>query len=261
MSISGPAFVPRDLEWTFYGNQLLTRTERVVGVLILKCWDGDFCPVDSELASQSLLGHWAGAWRSTVNRAVRKLAALGYFRTTWKTVRRQTKQGWKGVTRVFVTPGPLLEQIIRERRPDLAAGTGVSPAKPRGVSGAHPTRTRPGQTLTVGSSALAKSTDRRGERPVDTAEFRRKTLAQWPRLAGSKPIDPDRLPSSRRPGEIPAPTGGELPGYTELSDAETEQRRRDSRRRIHDRLSAELAELDARMQRKQPRRRPPRSQR
>lgn len=247
MSVSATPFQPWDLERVFYGNPWLSKTERGIAVLIVKkCWDGGTWPVDSQLASQTLLGHWFGCWRSTVCRALRKLVALGYFRTTWKTVQRQTKQGWKGVTRVYVTPGPELEKLISPVQ-EVSAGQG------RGVTSAHTSQPLQARPVAVSDSVIANSADRTDASTADKREDRRKTLADWPRLAGSKPISASRLPSA-----VPYTAdfadkrdGADLPSYTELSDEEAAARLQQRRVAAAAKVRAEIA-----APRKQPRRKP-----
>ena len=253
--------MPWDLERFFWGNPNLTKTERSVAVQILRSWDRRFWPVDGQLASQTLIGHWVGCWRSTACRALRKMITLGYFRTTWRTVKKQTRQGWKGVTRVQVRPGPELLKLICPDKPDVCAAQGhpasVCPGQARCVTPSHTSRTHQARPGTVGGPAIANSADRNGEPSADTAEFRRKTLANWPRLAGGKPISADRLPSAVPYAELELDRrdGAEL---GDLDADEYAARVEASKRQLARRLQAEL---EAREQRNQPRRRPPRSRR
>ncbi len=231
----------------FYGNPLLSPTERLVALRVLKTWDKDtFEPVASELPSQTLVGHWVGCWRSTVCRAMRKLVALGYFRVTWVTIQKVTKQGVKGVTRVMVSPGREIDKLIH---PEKSAGQDVSAGQVRGVTSAHTSRTHQGGGVAVSSGVIANSTDRSGEGAVDNAKSKRKTLANWPRLAGAKPILASSLPSAVPFADLEYRSdGAELKSYTELDDDEIEARRQAARRR--DARAAELA------RRQQPRRLP-----
>lgn len=253
--------MPWDLERFFWGNPNLTKTERSVAVQILRSWDRKFWPVDSQLASQTLIGHWVGCWRSTACRALRKMVTLGYFRTTWQTVKKLTKQGWKGVTRVQVRPGPELLKMICPDKPDVCAAQGhprdVCPGQARCVTSSHTSRTHQARSGTVSGSEIAKSADRTGEPGVDNAEFRRKTLANWPRLAGGKPISADRLPSSIPYAELELDRrdGAEL---GDLDADEYAARIGEARRRAAAKLRADI---EAKERRAQPRRRPPRSQR
>lgn len=253
MSIQKTAFKPWDLERVFYGNPFLSKTERCTAVHIIKSWDKKFRPIDTKIASQALVGHWIGCWRSTVNKALRKLVVLGYFRTTWKSVQRLTKQGIKGVTRVYVTPGPELKKLL------YPVDT-VSAGQAHGETPSHPSQALPGRFVPVRDDVVAKSADRSGEPASNTREFRRKTLAEWPRLAGSKPISADRLPSAVRYADyVPSTHGAEMPGYTELSDEEAYAR-------VKNRLDKDVAARGAAaarqlLQRNQPRRQPPRSKR
>lgn len=252
MSLTVTPSMPWDLERFFYGNPYLTAAERSTAILILKSWDRQFWPVPTRLASQSLIGHWAGYWRSTICRALRKLVALGYFRTTWVTVRRQTKQGFKGVTRVSVMPGPELLKLINPQ-------SDVSAAQVRGVTSPHTPQTPQGATATGGSSQMAKRADRSGGTAVDNSEFKRKTLENWPRLAGSKPISADRLPSAVRFEDLELRTdGADVVSYVDLDPAEAAARLQAARIRAN--RAAEL-QAQQQQQRNQPRRRPPRQQR
>lgn len=251
MSVSITPSMPWDLERFFWGNPDLTTTERAVAVQILRSWDRKFWPVDSKLASQTLIGHWAGCWRSTACRAIRKMVTLGFFRVTWVSVKKQTKQGWKGVTRVHVSPGRELMKLICPARPDVCA------AQAHCVTSSHTSRTHQASPVTVGSSEIANSADRSGGTDVDTAQFKRKTLADWPRLAGAKPASADRLLSSIPFAELELGRrdGAEL---GDLSEEEAAARLQAARQRL---IRQQAAELEARQQRSQPRRRPPRSQR
>lgn len=231
----------------FYGNPLLSTTERLVAIRVLKTWDKHtFEPVASKLPSQTLIGHWIGCWRSTVCRALRKLVALGYFRVTWVTIQKVTKQGVKGVTRVMVSPGPEIDKLIH---PEKTADQDVFAAQGRGVTWTHTSRTHQGGDVAVGSGEIANSADRSGSTSADNAETRRKTLASWPRLAGAKPILASNLPSAVPFAELTIRRdGAELAGYTELDDDELAARMEMARRR-----AARAAEL---AQRQQPRRLP-----
>lgn len=251
MSVSVTPSMPWDLERFFYGNPYLTAAERSTAVLILKSWDRKFWPVPTRLASQTLIGHWAGYWRSTVCRALRKLVALGYFRTTWVTVKRLTKQGFKGVTRVSVMPGPELLKLINPEN-------NVSAAQARGVTWPHTPRTPQAPTGTVSGSVIAKRADRSGGTAVDNSEFKRKALENWPRLAGSRPVSADRLPSAVRFEDLELRTdGADVISYVDLDPAEAAAALQAARARAN-----RLAELQVQQQlRQQPRRRPPRSQR
>lgn len=249
-SVTARVFMPWDLERFIWGNSLLTKTERSVAVQILRSWDRKFWPVDGRVASQTLIGHWVGCWRSTACRALRKMVALGYFRTTWRSVKKQTAQGWKGVTRVLVMPGPELMKIICAERPDVCA------AQAHCVTSTHTSRTHQARPVTVGSSEIANSAVRSGLADSDPAQFKRETLRDWPRLAGSRPPSAERLPSSIPYDELELRTDGAELG--DLSGDEYAARLAERRRVL---AAAERARLDELATRQQPRRRPPRSRR
>ena len=248
MSLTVSPSRPWDLERMFYGNPLLTKTERLVAIRVLKTWHPDtFEPIASILPSQTLVGHWIGAWRSTVCRALRQLVALGYFRVTWVTVQKLTKQGIKGVTRVMVSPGPEVDKLIHP--PEKTADQLVLPGQVLGVTSTHTSRTHQGENVAVGSGEIANSADRSGSTSADEAETRRKTLANWPRLAGAKPILASNLPSAVPFAELAVRTdGAELAAYTELDEDERAARLQAARQK-----AARAAEL---AQRQQPRRLP-----
>jgi hypothetical protein len=240
--IAPTPFTRWDLERVFYGNPLLSPAERKTAVLILKSWDNKLRPVDCHLASQALIGFWAGHWRSTICRAVRKLVVLGYFRTTWRTVQRKTKQGIRGVTRVYVTPGPEMLRLLQAPS-DVSAGDG------RGVTSDHPSRPLPARSVAVSDGVIANSADRKGPEPSDSRNDRRKALAEWPRLAGSRPITAGRLLSAVPFADLEFSTAGaEIPGYTDLSDDEAAARLEAKRRAAAEALREDLA------RRQQPRR-------
>jgi len=252
-----------DLERFIYSDPALNGVERFVALQILKTLDNKFRPVRAGLMSQALIGYRVHAWRETVNRAVRKLVILGYFRASWVSVPRATKQGIKGVTRVMCELGPVLRRLVDYGRTDDR----VSPGQPRGVTGTHPSPTPPGRPGTVSGEVVAKSADRSGEPPENSARFKRETLSRWPRLAGSKPRDVTALRSHLPIGlardhdayrahlaELDTELGLAGP---ELSADEDEARYLEARRR---KAAAYRDEL-ARLERHQPRRRPPRSHR
>lgn len=246
MSVSVTPFKKWDIERVFYGDPALSTVERFVALQILKSLDDKFRPRRADLHSQALIGSRVHAWRESVNRAVRKLVILGYFRASWVTVQRHTKQGIRGVTRVMCELGPVLRKLVDDSSSEVAAG------KPRGVMSHHPSPAPPGSPRSQGDDVVTKSAGSSGVRTTDVAEFRRKTLGQWPRLAGSKPESAERRPSSVPVGELTEQRGGaELASYTELSADQAAARIEKSRKRL-------AASLD---QRSQPRRKLPRSRR
>lgn len=243
-TIANRPFTKWDLERFIYSDPALNSTHRFVAIQILKTLDNRFRPREHGLMSQALIGHRVGRWRETVNRALRHLVALGYFRTSWVTVQRSTKQGIKGVTRVMAQLGPVLAKLVENNssKPGICAG------QSRGVTLSHPSPTPPGSPGTVGGYVVAKSADRSGG-PSDSASFKRKTLEEWPRLAGGRPRPTPTPPRFAELAEleraaIAAGLEVELAGYSEISDDEYAARLADSRRR------RELG------QRNQPRRRP-----
>lgn len=245
MSVTVRPFKKWDVIRLFETDPILTTSERYVGLQLLRSLDDKFRPVLVNLHSQALIGSRVHVWRETVNRVVRKLVLLGYFRTRWVSVNRQTKQGIKGVTRVLVELGPVLRRLVDDSRQPVSAG------QPRGVMSHHPSPTPPGGPVSVGGEVVTKSAGSNGVTREDTPEFRRKTLADFKRLAGSRPPSASRLPSSTPFAElVDRRDGAELPSATELSDDEAAERLRRSRER--------MASLG---QRSQPRRRPPRSHR
>lgn len=181
-SVTRAPFSKWDLERFIYTDPALSTTDRWVAVQILKTLDNRFRPVESALLSQALIAFRLHKARESVNRAVRKLRTLGYFITRWVSVDRSTAQGIKGVTRVRAELGPVLRKLVERQ----STKPGVSAGRPRGVTPHHPSPTPPGSPGTVGSSVVAKSADRNGG-AEDQSEFKRKTLGQWPRLAGSRP--------------------------------------------------------------------------
>jgi hypothetical protein len=181
-SVTRTPFSKWDLERFIYTDPALSTTERWVAVQILKTLDNRFRPVEGALMSQALIGFRLHKWRESVNRSVRKLRTLGYFITRWVSVNRSTAQGIKGVTRVRCELGPVLRKLVENE----SSKPGVCAGQPHGVTLHHPSQTLPASPGTVGSSVVAKSADRRGG-AEDQSEFKRKTLAEWPRLAGSKP--------------------------------------------------------------------------
>lgn len=180
-SLTRKPFSKWDLERFIYADPALSTSERWVAVQILKTLDNRFRPVESGIMSQALIGFRIHKWRETVNRAVRKLRILGYFATRWVSVDRATAQGIKGVTRVRCELGPVLRKLVENR----SLKPGVSAGQPHGVTSHHPSPTPPGSPGTVGGYVVAKSADRNGG-AEDQSEFRAKTLAQWPRLAGGR---------------------------------------------------------------------------
>jgi hypothetical protein len=169
----------------FQTDPLLSPVDRAVGIYLLSSMNKRWEPVEANLDSQALMAARVGCWRETANRSLRKLVTLGYFSTTWKTVQRATAQGIKGVTRVLVSVGSVVRPFVEQ--------SGVSAGKRRGVISHHPPRTPPGTDLAVSSSAVANSADRKGRGPSDTRDDKRNALAQWPRLAGSRPRDVTQL--------------------------------------------------------------------
>lgn len=240
MSVARAPLSKWDLERFVYTDPALSTTERWVAVQILKTLDNKLRPVNAGLMSQTLIGYRLHKRRESVNRALRKLVVLGYFRTRWITVQRATAQGVKGVTRVLAELGPVLAGLVEKRRSRDA----VSAGKPRGVTSPHPSPTPPGHPGTVSGSVIANSADRKGEGD-DSARFKRETLDQWPRLAGSRPKP---TPAPPRFAELELRTdGAELDSATQMSGDEYEARVAAARERQR------LAEL---ARRNQPRRLP-----
>lgn len=200
MSLSRKPFRKWDLERWFYTDPLLSTTDRAVARQILAQMDNSFRPVAPSLKSQAFIGGRVACWRETVNRSLRKLCTLGYFSKRLVTVQRKTKQGIKGVTRTLVELGEVTSPLVDN-------GRGRSSSSPRGVTSDHPPRTPPGARGTVGSDVVANSADRRGGRPRLDPEDKRNAVAQWPRLAGSRPIDPDQLPSAVPSSDASIPIG------------------------------------------------------
>lgn len=238
-----------DLERFVYGDPALNSTQRFVAIQVLKTLDNKFRPRESGLMSQALIGHRIARWRETVNRALRHLVVLGYFRTSWVSVNRETAQGIKGVTRVMCELGPVLRRLVETHRSDGRVPAG----KARGVTLSHPSPTPPGDPGTVSGSVIAKSEDRNSGPSEISASFKRKTLAEWPRLAGK----PQRTPVPPAFAELAALQAAALErdielgleGYLELSDDEYAARIADKRRRAD---QAARAALEGR---NQPRRR------
>lgn len=187
MSVTAKPFRKWDLERWFYTDPLLSKTDRAVARQILAQMDERFQPRPVSLKSQAFIGGRVACWRESVNRSLRKLVTLGYFSKTLITVQRKTKQGIKGVTRVLVSLGRVTREYVESR-------SGVSPVQPRSVMSHHSPRTPLAARGTVGGDVVANSADRKGSRPVDNAESRRRALAEWPRLAGQRPITTDPVP-------------------------------------------------------------------
>jgi hypothetical protein len=229
-----------DLERFIYGDPALNTTQRFVALQVLKTLDNKFRPREPHLLSQALIGHRIARWRETVNRALRHLVVLGYFRTSWVSVNRPTAQGIKGVTRVMCELGPVLRRLVETHRSDGR----VSAGKAHGVTVSHPSPTPPGDPGTVGDSVIAKSADRISGTSELSASFKRKTLAEWPRLAGR----PQRTPQPPTFAELAALQAAALErdielglgAYLELSDDEYEARVADKRRRADQARRAEL---------------------
>lgn len=190
-----------DLERFIQTDPALSTADRYTAHKLLKQLDDKFRPLDHKLAAQGLIGRWIGCARETVNRSYRKLRTLGYFRMRWVTVNRKTAQGIKGVTRVQVILGPVLRRLVDTGRTD----GNVSAAQARGVTSHHPSQPLPGDPGAVGSEVVANSADRKPHGPVDNAESKRKTLTEWPRLAGAKPRDVTQLRSHLPIGLITDP--------------------------------------------------------
>lgn len=186
-----------DLERFIYTDPALSSTERFVAIQLLKTLDDRFEPDKSKAMSQRFIGWRIHRWRSTVNRAFARLKTLGYFRGAWRSVNRKTAQGIKGVTRVIVSLGPVLRRLVETGRTDGK----VSAGQARGVSPDHPSPPLPGIPGTVSGEVIANSADRKGHSDGLDRESKRKTLAEWPRLAGSAPVLASRLPSSRPAAE------------------------------------------------------------
>lgn len=258
MSVTLKPFNKWDLERFIYSDPALNSTERFVAIQVLKSLDNRFRPVRAGLMSQSLIGYRVARWRETVNRSLRKLVILGYFSTSWVSVPRSTAQGIKGVTRVLCELGPVLRKLVENR----SLKPGVFAGQARGVTVSHPSQALPGHPGTVGSEVIAKSADRTSGPSENHADFKRKTLEQWPRLAGKQQPTQTAAPfaelAERQRAAIAR--GDEL----EISEQEELARLADRGRRIISsattrRLAGLRDELAAR--RNQPRRTPPRSQR
>lgn len=187
MSITRKPFRKWDLERWFYTDPLLSTTDRAVARQILAQMDNAFRPAVLSLKSQAFIGGRVACWRETVNRSLRKLCTLGYFAKSRITVQRQTKQGIKGVTRVLVELGEVT-------RPLVDNGRGKTSSSAHSVISHHPPRTPPGTMGSVCPDVVTKSADRRGDAPRLDSESKREALAQWPRLAGSKPETTDPVP-------------------------------------------------------------------
>ena len=178
-----------DMERWFCTDPLLTKTDRAVARQILAQMDDTFEPRLVSLKSQAFIGGRVSCWRESVNRSLRKLVSLGYFVKTWTTVQRKTAQGWKGVTRVLVSLGPVAQRVVTERK-------AVSAAQAHGVTSHHPSRALPAEKGTVSGSVIANSADRTAERAVAEQKNRRKALGQWPILATTRPVLAENLPSA-----------------------------------------------------------------
>lgn len=248
-TVTPAPFSKWDLERFIYGDPALNSTQRFVAIQVLKTLDNRFRPRESGLMSQALIGYRVRRWRETVNRALRHLVALGYFRTSWVSVNRPTAQGIKGVTRVMCELGPVLRKLVEKN----TSNGHVSAGKAHGVTLSHPSPTPPGDPGTVGGPVIANSADRKSGASEISAQFKRKTLADWPRLAGRQ-----RTPVPAAFADLAALQAAALErdlelgleAYLELSDDEYEARIADKRRRADQALRAELAG------RNQPRRRP-----
>lgn len=224
MSITARPFKIWDCERLFWTDPNLSAMEKSLGVRLLRLFRDDFTVPDTRLKSQREFGYQLGMRRETVNRALRKLVFLGYFRTTWKTISASTAQGIKGVTRVLVAPG----RVILEK----TAAREVSAGKPRGVTETHTPAPPGGRPGTDCASVVTQSAGSRNLTAPDAPHDRRKTLAQWPRLAGSRADLPSQQPSA-----IP------VRAYTDP----------DAYRRL---IEEKDAALENRMVRRQPRRLP-----
>lgn len=252
-SVTRTPFSKWDLERFIYTDPALSTTDRWVAVQILKTLDNRFRPVESALMSQALIAFRVRKWRESVNRSVRKLRTLGYFVTRWVSVNAATAQGIKGVTRVRCELGPVLRKLVENQ----SLKPGVSAGQPRGVTLHHPSPTPPGRPGTGGSYVVAKSADRNGG-AEDQSEFKRKTLEQWPRLAGGRQQPTPTPPAfaelaERQRAQIARGEELELADEEELARASDQYSRSISaatRRRL-DGLREELAE-----RRRQPRRLP-----
>lgn len=239
MSLTSHPCSKWDVERFIYTDPALSTTERWVAVQILKSLDNKFRPVTGALMSQALIGYRLHKWRETVNRAVRKLVILGYFRTSWVSVNRSTVQGIKGVTRVMCELGPVLRRLVETGRTDGS----VSAGQPRGVSSPHPSPTPPGRPMTAGDAVLAKSADRMSGSRENDADFKRKTLDRWPRLAGKPQATPapPRFEDLAERQRAAIARGEELGlGADELSADEYAARWHDRARRGADQLRARL---------------------
>jgi hypothetical protein len=183
--------------------------------------DDAFEPRMVSLKSQAFMGGRVNCWRESVNRSLRKMVSLGYFAKTWITVQRKTAQGWKGVTRVLVSLGPVAQRLVDERH-------AVSAAQAHSVTPHHPSRALPGSKGTVSSSVVANSADRNGERAVVERKNRRKALDQWPILATTRPVLADNLPSA-----VPVSEFTDFEAYRariEALDAQLQAKRKQPRR-------------------------------
>lgn len=262
MSITVKPSTKWDLERFIYSDPALSETERFVALQVLKTLDNKFRPKIYGLMSQALIGYRVHVWRETVNRAIRQLVILGYFRASWVSVPRATKQGIKGVTRVMCELGPVLRRLVDYGRSD----GNVSAGHARGVTVPHPSPAPPGRPGTVGSEVVANSTDRTGEPTGNSARFKRETLGKWPRLAGKQqptPIPPRfaelaelERAAIRRGNELEF--GFDSEEFAELTDDEDTARDYAARIAGARRRAADQAALG---HRNQPRRRPPRSRR
>lgn len=251
-----------DLERFIYSDPALNSTQRFVAIQVLKSLDNKFRPVETGLMSQALIGWRIARWRETVNRALRHLVVLGYFRTSWVSVNRHTVQGIKGVTRVMCELGPVLRRLVESGRTDGK----VSAGQAHGVTPSHPSPTPPGRPGTVGSSVIAKSA---GSNGGARENFKRKTLEEWPRLAGKPQPTPTPPPfaelAERQRAAIALADELELARHVaELGgDEETAHLADRGRRGVSAATSRRLAGLrqEFASRRAQPRRKPPRANR
>ena len=219
MSVNGRPFGRWDLRRMFETDPLLSSTDRAVAIRLLASMDNKWRPVLIKLDAQAITAARVGCWRETVCRSVRKLVALGYYRTTWRTVQRRTLQGIRGVTRVQVSIGPVVRQFVEPQH--------VSAAQRPSVMSHHPPQTPPGQNLSVCTDVVTKRADRKGTGPDLDSESKRKTLAGWGRLAGRRP-----QPTDPAPRAIPVELIRDPAAYRRyLDELEQDQAARRSRRR------------------------------
>lgn len=194
MSVSATPFQKWDMERAFRTNPLLTTTDKAVGLELLQLFYNDKReqrPVIRDkllrLRPQRVIGRFASCRRETVCRSLAKLVKLGYFRKRLVSVAVQTRQGIKGVTRVFLEPGRFFT-------------SGKFAAQARSVTSDHTPGNPAGNPGTDCTSVITTRTDRKGLAASSSRENRPEILENWPRLAGSRSdvpaLRPERVPAA-----------------------------------------------------------------